>query len=116
MNRKLTRAMTAGAVILAVGLLAGTSYAQTKMCFGALVTRVGVTPPDTASSNTGYRLEVEGGSCAFPANTPVFLHTDLGDGGMATVLTAFSLNKPLTMRVPDPFLPNSLVSTIHLDK
>lgn len=116
MNMKLTKGMTAAAIVLAMGLLAGTSYAQTKICFGAEVTRVGVTPPDTANNNTGYRVEVQGGSCAFPANTPVFLHTDLGDGGMATVLTAFSLNKPLTMRVPDPFSPNSLVSTIHLDK
>lgn len=113
---KLTKLVVGVAVVLALGFLASTSHAQTKMCFGAEITRVGVTPPDTANNNSGYRLEVRGGSCNFAANTPVFLHTDLGDGGMATVLTAFSLNKPLTMRVPDPFSANSLVSTIHLDK
>lgn len=116
MNRKMTKGMAVIAAALAMGFVASTSHAQTKVCFGAEVTRVGVTPPDTANNNSGYRLEVQGGSCAFAANTPVFLHTDLGDGGMATVLTAFSLNKPLTMRVPDPFTANSLVSTIHLDK
>lgn len=114
---KLTKLVVGVAVVLALGFLASTSHAQTtKMCYGAEITRVGVTPPDTVNNNSGYRLEVRGGSCAFPANTPVYLHTDLGDGGMATVLTAFSLNKPLTMRVPDPFVANSLVSTIHLDK
>lgn len=116
MNRNMKKGTMVIAVALALGFMAATAHAQTKMCFGAVVTRVGVTPPDTANNNSGYRLEVQGGSCSFPANTPVFLHTDLGDGGMATVLTAFSLNKPLTMRVPDPFVVNSLVSTIHLDK
>lgn len=99
-----------------VAIQTGVASAATKMCFNTELTRVGVTPADTANGNTGYRFEAQGGSCNLAANTPFFLSTALGDAGLATLLTAFSLPKPITMRVPDPMLGNDLVNTIHLDK
>lgn len=99
-----------------VAIQAGVASAATKMCYSTELTRIGVTPSDIANGNTGYRFEVQGGTCNLAANTALFLHTDLGDPGLATLLTAFSLAKPITMRVPDPMVGNDLVNTIHLDK
>ncbi len=102
-----------------VAIQVGVASAETKMCFGTELTRIGVTPSDLANGNSGYRFEAKGGSCALPAAFPMFLNTELGDAGLATLLTAFSLGKPITMRAPvdsqGKIPENSLVGTIHLD-
>jgi hypothetical protein len=89
--------------------------ADTTVCFGATLTRVGSTGAVEATGNSGYRFEVQGGSCGFATPTPFFLSTQAGQGGLAILLTALALNKPVTMVVPAPVTPNSLVFKVHVD-
>ena len=95
--------------------LAAEVSAATAVCFGANITRVGSVGENLATGNSGFRFEVEGGSCAFAANTPFFLSTETGKGGLAILLTAFSLGNTVTMVVPAPVTANSLVFKIHVD-
>ena len=92
----------------------GVAFAQTEMCFGANITRVGTIPSDLPNGNTGYRFEAQGGSCNLN-NIAFFISADLGTAGLAVLLTAMSLKQPVTMRVTSPVTANSLVGTIHLD-
>ena len=103
-----------GAAFLLFALSAGVS-ADTTACFGANITRVGSVGENLATGNSGFRFEVEGGTCSFAANTPFFLSTETGKGGLAILLTAFSLGNTVTMILPTPVTANSLVFKIHVD-
>ena len=115
---KITKRILMGLLIcMAFLTVHSVAFAQdTVMCFGTDITRIGTTPSDLANGNTGYRFEASGGSCNIALNTPFFVSTDLGAPGLAVLLTAFSMAKPVTMRVPSPVTANSLVNTIHLDR
>ena len=115
---KITKRILMGLLVcMAFLTVHSVAFAQdTTMCFKTIITRIGTIPSDTPNGNSGYRFEAEGGSCNIAASTPFFVSTDLGKAGLAVLLTAFSMAKPVTMRVPSPVTANSLVNTIHLDR
>jgi hypothetical protein len=86
-------------------------------CFGAEITRVGATGANEATGNTGYRIEVSGGTCGFAANTPFFLADEAGQAGLAVALTAFAIGKTVTLVSAGDGPPpaNSLIFKIHVD-
>ena len=100
-------------ILLAVICTATISYSE--VCFNTEIMRIGKV--SKASPSSGNRIEVKGGTCNLPL-TPLFLHEDLGNEGLATVLTAFSLGKTITFRVthPDTVSWNDLVIGVHVDK
>ena len=102
------------AAIIAMSLVASTSYAATKVCFGATITRIGTT--GASAPNSGHRLEVQGGTCNFAKFFPLWIHSDLGDAGLATALTSVSLGKKVTVKVPDPVGKNDLITAIHIEQ
>lgn len=102
------------AAAMTMGFVATTSYAATQVCFGATITRVGSIGP--ASPSSGHRIEVQGGTCNFAQFFPLFVHEDLGDAGLAEILTAISLGKTVTLKVPTPVAANDLITAIHIEQ
>lgn len=109
------------AVLATLALLSFQStnvFAQvaTTVCFSANITRVGSVGADIPNGNSGFRIEVNGGTCGFAAYTPFFIHSNLGNSGLNIALAAFALQKTVTLILPTSKAPNSLVYKIHIDE
>lgn len=114
MNIKKTALSTLAGLMVSFIPVSNVLAQATQVCFGANITRVGSTGP--VPPNSGYRIEVEGGTCSFAPFTPFFLDDNIGSSGLAIVLTAFALNKTVTLVLPNPAPNNSLVFKVHVDE
>lgn len=115
MTRQINRLTCKAAAGIALLALWGLASAANVACFQAQITRVGQVATASPETNSGVRIEVEGGSCGFEPYTPFFLSYDLGNAGLAIALTAFSTGSNVTLILPDPPVANSLVFKMHAD-
>ena len=84
-------------------------------CEQATIKMVGVNPANTTTGASDYFVRMD---CANDATWPgiisFYLSSDLGDSGLATLLTATSLNLPVWVRTSG-IAPGSLVTVIYMN-
>ena len=114
MISKTTGAMLLTAFVFLTSQSANVFAQATTVCFNSEISRIGATGAVPETENSGLRFEARGGTCNLP-NTPFFLIKDIGKEGLAILLTAFALNKTVTMVLPSPVSANSLVFKVHID-
>lgn len=112
MKRLHTTIFWASMVSLLLFLSASTVYAVD--CSSASIKRVG-TNPTYASGGSPYFVQLD---CAidtvWDGVLTLYLSTDLGDSGLATLLTAYSLEKTVWVRTLGTD-PGSLISIIYIN-
>lgn len=118
-----------GIVIGTQVFIANNIFAADLYCYNGVVTRVGLNPAlDTnpgseAGNTTAYyaRIMCEDPEHIRPANWPTgdekefVLNAALGDGGYATLLTAFSLDQDVRVGVADTIW-DSLLNLVDMQK
>ena len=65
----------------------------------AQITRIGVYPNMTPTSSIPVFLEDTASQPAFASGTMFYLHDSLGNQGLATLLTAYSMGKTIWVRI-----------------
>ncbi len=90
-------------------------------CSSAQVTMVGAAPGLGGAGSSGVKVMLKnmtghtvGTDWANGTVRMFFLTTDLGDQGLATLLTAMSLNKNVWVRIAGNAEPASLISIVYL--
>ena len=98
-----------------------TSCFATADCSSAQVMMIGTNPGAGGVGSSGIKVSLKnlsghtvGTDWLINTNRMFFLTTDLGDQGLATLLTAMSLNKPVWVRIAGNAEPASLISIIYL--
>jgi len=113
-NKKVLR----GAVIMILALMcfAGTAQASVDVAF-AKIERIGPDPrfADTVSSGFMVQLSDTATSPAWAGVRQFYLSAELGNTGVATLLTAFSLGEFVWVRIGGAAEDGSLISIIFVN-
>jgi len=107
-----------GAVIMILGLMcfAGTAQASVDV-WEAKIERIGPDPrfADSASSGFMVQLSDTDANPAWPGIEQFYLSAALGNTGIATLLTAFSLGETVWVRIGGAAEKGSLISIIFVN-
>ncbi|WP_446011686.1 hypothetical protein [Candidatus Electrothrix sp.] len=104
------------ASLISLFFLFSTSTVYAEECAKAIIKKVGVSPTETVDA-TPYlvRLDCEDQDEAWSGVIPFYIGTDLGDSGLATLLTSYSLGKSLWVEVGG-ITPGSLVTVLFVNE
>ena len=84
-------------------------------CSSATIKRIGSNPVSGATGASTFMVQLD---CAddttWPGTLTLYLSSDLGDSGLATLLTAYSLGKTVWVRSLG-ITPGSIVSVIYIN-
>lgn len=84
-------------------------------CRSATIKRVGNNPVTGATGASNYMVQLDCSSdTVWPGILTLYLSQDLGDSGLATLLTAYSLEKTVWVRTLG-VTPGSIVSIIYMN-
>ncbi len=106
------------ALIMILGLVGFTGTAQASVDVAvAKIERIGPDPrfANTASSGVMVQLIDTSASPAWPGVRQFYLSADLGNTGVATLLTAFSLGELVWVRIGGTAESGSLISIIFVN-
>jgi hypothetical protein len=90
-------------------------------CSSATITMIGVNPGAGGTGASDIKVGFKNtsgvtvGDWAVNTERFFFLSESLGNQGLATLLTAHTLEMPVWIRIADPGTPGSLVSIIYLN-
>ncbi|RJX18236.1 MAG: hypothetical protein C4575_11055 [Desulforudis sp.] len=81
-----------------------------------LIKKIGVSPGAGGTGSSGYMVQLDDTAVpeAWVGTVQFYLSTDLGDSGLATLLTAYSLGKTVWVRTLGT-APGSLISIIYMN-
>lgn len=100
--------------VVAIGMLLATASANAADCESATVVRLGVNPANTfGGSNYFAQLDCANDS-VWAGTVSFYLSSDLGDSGLATLLTATSLGQPVWVRTAG-ITTGSLVTVVYMN-
>lgn len=102
-NRMLRKSIVGLGIIMGtVALFAGSSFADV-MCYSGTITRVGTNPilDTNPGTTTSYyvRVDCDKDSGTWAGEKEFVLNNSLGEGGYATLLTAYSLDNKVRISV-----------------
>ena len=83
-------------------------------CSSATIKRVGNNPSSSAAASP-YMTQLDcADDATWPGTLTLYLSNDLGDSGLATLLTAYSLGKTVWVRTLGT-TPGSIISIIYIN-
>lgn len=80
----------------------------------AKITRVGVNPDSGPASGYFVQLDDQAATGAWVGTRAFYLSTELGDSGLATLLTAYSLGKTVWVRIL-AVDPGSIITILYMN-
>lgn len=103
------------ASLLALMVVFSTSTLYAADCANATIERVGTNPVTGSTGASPYMVQLD---CAddsiWPGVMTLYLSQDLGDSGLATLLSAYSMGKSVWVRTLGT-TPGSIVSIIYVN-
>jgi len=109
------RAILFFAIIVSFLLVVGASNVFAADCASAVIKRVGSNPSIGATGSSPYMVQLDCSTdSVWPGTLTLYLSSDLGDGGLATLLTAYSLGKTVWVRTLG-ITSGSIVTIIYVN-
>lgn len=102
------------AVLVSLMFVVSVNNLYAADCASATIKRLGNNPVK-ASGASSYMVQLDcSDDTAWPGTLTLYLSEELGDSGLATLLTAYSLQKTVWVRTLG-VAPGSIVSVIYLN-
>ncbi len=102
-------------LVMAVLLFCSIVSANAATCTAANIIKVGVNPTNSVGASDYFVMLDCIDNSVWNGNVSYYLSTDLGDSGLATLLTAYSLDKTVWARTASTGT-GSLVTIIYMNE
>ena len=110
---KTSRKAFLGTILASLIFVVCTSNIYAADCSSATITRLGNNPASSVASPFMVQLDCAD-DAIWPGTLTLYLSNDLGEAGLATLLTAYSLGKTVWARTQGT-VPGSIVSIIYIN-
>ncbi len=112
---KQSRVVILWAIFISLLLVATTTNLYAADCASATIERVGSNPVTGSAGASPYMVQLDcSADSVWPGTLTLYLSSDLGESGLATLLTAYSLGKTVWVRTLGT-TPGFIVSVIYVN-